>query len=375
LNTYANTAYTYSAAGELVSATTNGQSTAYQYDAFGNLLGVTRPDATRIGYLLDGQNRRVGKTVNGVLVQGFLFQDGLRLVAEVDAAGAIVSRFVYGTDSNAPDYFIKNGSTYRIIADQVGSIRLVVDSTTGQIVQRLDYDEFGNVLQDSNPGFQPFGFAGGLYDRDTGLVHFGAREYDPSTGRWTTPDPLRFNGGDTNLYAYVQNDPIDMVDPMGLDATCQKHYNISTHQWDVTINLNIEYGGFGFDPAMVNAWNNAISSTWSGTFGEYHVTTTVGTGSDNFLVWIWPGADRATTMQERRGTTIVDAWGNWYAQGSGIRARRQARSPRTRPATCSVSPIGTPMTRTGTPTRIPAGRTTSWQIRPSSPPRTTSQES
>ena len=177
-----------------MSATTGGQSTLYQYDAIGNLIGVTRPDGTRVGFVLDGQNRRVGKTLNGALVQGFLFQDGLRPLAELDARGNIVSRFVYGTDGTMPDYLVKNGSTYRLIVDEVGSVRLVVDAATGQVVQRLDYDEFGNVLQDTNPGFQPFGFAGGVYDRDAGLVHFGTREYDPRAGRWTTPDPVRFNG-------------------------------------------------------------------------------------------------------------------------------------------------------------------------------------
>jgi RHS repeat-associated protein len=282
---------------EFVAAATAATEAMSVRRALGNLLGVTRPDGTRIAYQLDGQNRRVGKSVNGNLVQAFLFQDGLRPVAELDAAGNILSRFVYSTDSNVPDYFIKNGTAYRIITDQVGSVRLVVDSTTGQIVQRLDYDEFGNVLGDSNPGFQPFGFAGGLYDRDTGLVHFGAREYDPTTGRWTTPDPVRFNGGDTNLYAYVQNDPVDAVDPLGLDATCAEHYNHATRQWEVEITLNIAYGGFGFDPALVNAWNDAISQTWTGTFGGYDVVTTIGSSSDNYLVWIWPGTGRAATTQ------------------------------------------------------------------------------
>ncbi len=64
--------------------------------------------------------------------------------------------------------------------------------------------------------FQPFGFAGGLYDGDTGLVRFGARDYDPYTGRWTAKDPILFEGGDTNLYGYVLNDPINFVDPKGL---------------------------------------------------------------------------------------------------------------------------------------------------------------
>jgi len=57
---------------------------------------------------------------------------------------------------------------------------------------------------------------GGIYDPDTGLVRFGARDYDPEVGRWTSKDPLLFNGGDSNLYAYVGNDPINFIDPKGL---------------------------------------------------------------------------------------------------------------------------------------------------------------
>ncbi|MGH8490627.1 MAG: RHS repeat-associated core domain-containing protein [Gammaproteobacteria bacterium] len=79
----------------------------------------------------------------------------------------------------------------------------------------MDYDEWGRVTLDTNPGFHPFGFAGGLYDRDTGLVRFGARDYDPETGRWTAKDPIRFAGGDTNLYGYVLNDPVNAIDPSG----------------------------------------------------------------------------------------------------------------------------------------------------------------
>ena len=55
---------------------------------------------------------------------------------------------------------MKNGSTYRIVADHLGSPRLVVDSSTGVVAQRMDYDEFGEITLDTNPGFQPFGFAG-----------------------------------------------------------------------------------------------------------------------------------------------------------------------------------------------------------------------
>ena len=94
-------------------------------------------------------------------------------------------------------------------------VRVVYDLATGNEEQRMDYDVWGNVVNDTNPNFQPFGFAGGLYDQQTKLTRFGARDYDAETGRWTAKDPILFNGGDTNLYGYVANDPVNWIDPEG----------------------------------------------------------------------------------------------------------------------------------------------------------------
>ncbi|MBS1796125.1 MAG: carboxypeptidase regulatory-like domain-containing protein [Acidobacteria bacterium] len=215
LTQYGPNVYAYTPNGELQSKTAGGQTTAYDYDVLGNLRTVTLPDTTRIDYVIDGRSRRIGKKVNGTLVKGFLYQDQLAPVAELDGANAVISRFVYATRANVPDYMIKNGVDYRLVRDLTGSVRLVIDTATGSIAQRLDYDEFGNVLTDTNPGFQPFGFAGGLYDPQTRLVRFGARDYDAETGRWTTKDPILFRNGDTNPYLYARLDPINDYDPSG----------------------------------------------------------------------------------------------------------------------------------------------------------------
>jgi RHS repeat-associated protein len=215
LLTYGNASYTYTANGELASQTIGSQTTSYTYDAVGNLTAVTLPSGTKITYLIDAKNRRVGRVVNGALQTGFLY-DGEKIIAQLNASNQIVSQFVYGTSSTTPDYIVTGGATYRIVGDQLGSPRLVVNTTTGAIAERIDYDEFGNLLQDTDPGFQPFGFAGGLYDQDTKVLRFGARDYNPSIGRWTAKDPIRFKGGDSNLYGYVLNDPVNAIDPDGL---------------------------------------------------------------------------------------------------------------------------------------------------------------
>ena len=134
-------------------------------------------------------------------------------------ANQVVTRFVYGTRANVPDYMVKGGVVYRLVTDHLGSVRLVVDAATGVVAQRIDYDEFGRVTQNTNPDFQPFGYAGGIYDSATGLVRFGARDYDAETGRWTSKDPVGLSGGSSNLYAYAFEDPINEVDPSGLQAT------------------------------------------------------------------------------------------------------------------------------------------------------------
>jgi RHS repeat-associated protein len=220
LISYGTKTYSYTKNGELSTKTDSGNDTEYEYDVLGNLLNVTLPDGTSIDYVVDGLNRRIGKKINDTLVQGFLYMGQLHPVAELDGSNNIVSRFVYGKSSNVPEYMIKNSIKYRIISDHVGSPRLVVNSSNGSISQRMDYDEFGKVISDTNPGFQPFGYAGGLYDSDTGLVRFGARDYDAETGRWTAKDPLLF-AASSNLYAYTTGDPINKIDPSGLNE-CSK---------------------------------------------------------------------------------------------------------------------------------------------------------
>jgi RHS repeat-associated protein len=156
------------------------------------------------------------------LVQAWLFQDQLRPVAQLDGSGTnVVARFVYGSKTNVPDYMVTSGGTYRILSDHLGSPRAVVDVSSGNVIETINYDEFGNetdTLASTLPtGYVriPFGFAGGLYDPDTTLVRFGARDYDASVGRWTAKDPSRFDGGQLNIYAYAGGDPVSRIDPTG----------------------------------------------------------------------------------------------------------------------------------------------------------------
>lgn len=218
LVTYGAARYRHTANGELAGRDSGEGSDAFEYDVLGNLRSASLAGGQKLEYVIDGANRRVGKKLDGKPVLGLLYADGLKPVAQLDGGNRLASTFVYGTKVNVPEYLERADGIHRIVTDHLGSPRLVINVESGTIAQKLDYDEFGNVLQDTNPGFQPFGFAGGLYDPHTKLTRFGARDYDAAVGRWTAKDPLRFSGAETNLYAYAYNDPNNFVDFNGLNG-------------------------------------------------------------------------------------------------------------------------------------------------------------
>ncbi len=205
--------FTYGANGEVTTRSESGQTTSYVYDAIGNLRKVTLPGGKVVEYLIDGENRRVGKLVNGALTKQWLYRGSLRPIAELDASGAVTNRFVYGAGWT-PEQILRGATTYRVISDELSNPRLVVNASTGAVAESLSFDDWGNVVTDTSPGFQPFGFAGGIRDEDTGLVHLGARDYDPSIGRWLSKDATLFRGG-YNVYVYCENDPVNFADRLG----------------------------------------------------------------------------------------------------------------------------------------------------------------
>ena len=173
---------------------------------------MTLPDGTKIEYVIDAANRRVGKKVNGKLVQGFLWQAGSGQSPSWTAREGRQPLHLCRQGQRAGVHGERAARLYRIVTDHLGSPRLVIDMARGDR-SRLDYDEFGNVLPDTNPGFQPFGFAGGFYDPQTKLIRFGRRDYDAQSGSWLARDPFLFSGRDANLYRYASSEPVNQWTP------------------------------------------------------------------------------------------------------------------------------------------------------------------
>jgi RHS repeat-associated protein len=183
--------------------------TTYVHDGMGSLKTWSKGGNT-ISYEHDGLQRRVSRSRNGSVTARYVYDGQYRVVAETVSG----SRFIYATQSHSPDVMLRNGNTYKVVKTHLGSVKMIVNADTGSVEQVMDYDAGGNVVADSNPGFQSFGFAGGIWDAESQLTHFGYRDYDAASGTWTSKDPSRLAGG-INVYAYAWSDPVDHIDVSG----------------------------------------------------------------------------------------------------------------------------------------------------------------
>jgi RHS repeat-associated protein len=229
----------YNLDGFQATKTIGSDVTRYTYSSLGELTKVVLPGGKTIEYTYDPYGRRIERKVNGAVTDRYLWAGQTTLLAVYDGGNNLKYRFEYADARMPVSMMTGSGDRYYLAYDQVGSLRLVIDSD-GDVQRRINYDTFGYVISDNNSALDvPFGFAGGLYDHETRLCRFGYRDYDTETGRWTAKDPIFFAGGDTNLYGYCVNDPVNWVDPEGLYIgqmpPAPHGYNPSTWgtgQWD-----------------------------------------------------------------------------------------------------------------------------------------------
>jgi RHS repeat-associated protein len=141
-------------------------------------------------------------------------------------------------------------------------------------------DPFGTDAANPNPsGAGVFSynlrFPGQVFDGQAGLHQNGRRWYDPAVGGYSQSDPSGLAAESHTTYAYVGGNPVSLVDPFGLWAAVA----VSGNQ--VSITLPIQYSGPGVSLDRIRDWNKAIQQAWTGTFGRYHVVTTVTNGPQN----------------------------------------------------------------------------------------------
>jgi RHS repeat-associated protein len=200
---------TYDAAGNLVGDGTR----TYTWNARGQLLAVDGPVPATFSY--DPLGRRVAKTVDGATTS-YLY-DGPNVVQErVGEAGPITYVTGPGMDERYARVAGSEVTTY--VTDVQGTV-LGLAGEGGELTTSYTYDAFGDVTAHGEDDPNPYTFTGRELD-ETGLLYYRARYYDPAQARFLSEDPLEYQAGDPNLYAYVGNDPVNRTDPTGENPAC-----------------------------------------------------------------------------------------------------------------------------------------------------------
>ena len=210
----------YDAQGNL----TTVRSDRYTHDAQNRLVEATRSDDSDLSarYFYDAAGNRVRKTVDGVTTQYVL--DGNQLLEEYDGQGQLLRRYVHaGLDepvrmNTGPGAQLGGGAEFYYHQDGLGSV-VALSSVAGFMIEPSAYGPYGET-EGASPRSNPFRYTGREYDAETGLYYYRARYYSTGLGRFLEPDPIGFGDG-LNVYAYVGNNPINFVDPLGLFATGQ----------------------------------------------------------------------------------------------------------------------------------------------------------
>ena len=203
---------------------------------------------TLVEYSYDPFGRRLWKEVSGTRTYFFYSDEGL--VAEYDENGAEIRSYGYQPDSTwtTDPLFLKQGSQYYFYQnDHLGTPQKLV-AQNGSVGWSASYSAFGEASVDIGTITNNLRFPGQYYDAETGLHYNYHRYYSPGNGRYVSADPIRFVGGDVNLYNYGNCNAITLVDPTGLWRTYKIGPQIEPH---VAFDE-----GFVFDPAAKPTWED-----------------------------------------------------------------------------------------------------------------------
>jgi RHS repeat-associated protein len=212
--------YQYDDNGNLIRKTllATGNYTQYTYDAENRLIKVedfvagNSTAAFTSTYRYDGLGRRIEKIANGQ-TRRYIY-DGEDILLEYDGTNTLQARYTHGPGIDEPIAVTKGSSTFFYHQDGLGSVTDLTDSA-GATAKSYAYDAYGTILESPGTLEQPYTYTGRELDSESGLYYYRARYYDAAIGRFLQQDPLGFANGDPNLYAYVEDNPLNFTDPDG----------------------------------------------------------------------------------------------------------------------------------------------------------------
>lgn len=227
-----------------------------EWDPLGRLIAC---DGVR--YVRDGLGVMVALSDASTGTVGLLAVPDGRVFGTLDSNGEADELFGRATPWDPPILAVRGDRELMIVSDHVGSPRILVDIALGEVVERRAYDAWGVEVHRAGDAGLPFGFAGGIDDRVTGLVHFPARSYDPELRTWLSRDPRLFLGGSLNLYSYCDNDPVNHRDPTGREVqVCRRMADFGGHEvgWHTFLESEGMEAGIGQDPSSDTPFMTAV---------------------------------------------------------------------------------------------------------------------
>ena len=252
--------FNYDNNGNLLSETKDGKATTYSYDVFNRVTEVTKPDGSWQGNVYDALGLRTAMLENGIYT-GFTFDRG-SVISEVNASDKSIGGYLRGLNLVAQkdskgvlNYYLHNAH---------GDGTSIVDAS-GKALNSYSYDAFGNTLGYTEKVANRFMYAGEQFDKMTGQYYLRARYYDPMSGRFTQEDSYRGDG--LNLYAYVANNPVKYVDPMGYckdDAQGTGNLTLTDEMKKVGVKIVTIDGKQYYDysePINTVFWNAAVEAS------------------------------------------------------------------------------------------------------------------
>jgi len=238
--------YVYDANGNLTERNERGTAnrTRYSYDADDRLTQIVFEDSAAAQYRYDALGRRTAKVVRGAATE-FVY-DGLAVLAEYTNS-VVSARYTNGPIIDELLSVRRGNTTGYFQTDVLGTVKRIVDSST--TLNSYTYDSFGRTISEVGGRLSPFRFQGRELDDESSFYYFRARYYSPNAGRFITEDPIGLIGG-VNFYAFVENNPINILDPNGL-CPCGKPSDVvkaarsDKSDWSMGANRTDLNSGFG----------------------------------------------------------------------------------------------------------------------------------
>ncbi len=221
--------YTHDAEGNLTQQSKGSGLEAwfYTYDSRNALTSIrkTSDGSTNllwVTYTYDAENRRVKEeewvSGGGGAGETRFAYDGEHVWTDIDSGNGVLVRRMYG---DATDQLLSrtvssggNAGAWAYLTDNLGSVRDLVD-WSGLVKDHLDYSAYGVRTESHASVGDRYGHTGRELNVNSGVQYHRARNYRPASGRWMGEDPISFNGGDSNLYRYAHNAPMDRTDASG----------------------------------------------------------------------------------------------------------------------------------------------------------------